>query len=261
MEGKDLLKRFFKYGSMVIILNLMVTLVILSIAFPAFSDPRLIVFFIIMIVACFVLLNLYYLSMVKKILKLITDIPGNFEALKREFVSAPRRTMAANVVTVFLFYIPSIPVMYFQFGYTNIYYHFFVFFLSFFIFLFLGYNSMGVWYARTYPLGRLGIPVAVQGLGSKIIGLVFPTILLASVMITVMLYVIGTVTLKSASEARIGDALAGIAASVERGGGTNAIDTPPAFTEFGGVLFITDGNRSEERRVGKECRSRWSPYH
>ena len=22
-----------------------------------------------------------------------------------------------------------------------------------------------------------------------------------------------------------------------------------------------DGNRSEERRVGKECRSRWSPYH
>ena len=24
------------------------------------------------------------------------------------------------------------------------------------------------------------------------------------------------------------------------------------------VLFVT---RSEERRVGKECRSRWSPYH
>ena len=22
-----------------------------------------------------------------------------------------------------------------------------------------------------------------------------------------------------------------------------------------------DGGRSEERRVGKECRSRWSPYH
>ena len=24
---------------------------------------------------------------------------------------------------------------------------------------------------------------------------------------------------------------------------------------------IMDGERSEERRVGKECRSRWSPYH
>src|SRR5260370_13938050 len=27
------------------------------------------------------------------------------------------------------------------------------------------------------------------------------------------------------------------------------------------VLFIPETKRSEERRVGKECRSRWSPYH
>ena len=26
-------------------------------------------------------------------------------------------------------------------------------------------------------------------------------------------------------------------------------------------LDITSQSRSEERRVGKECRSRWSPYH
>ena len=26
-------------------------------------------------------------------------------------------------------------------------------------------------------------------------------------------------------------------------------------------LFAKCGQRSEERRVGKECRSRWSPYH
>ena len=25
--------------------------------------------------------------------------------------------------------------------------------------------------------------------------------------------------------------------------------------------LLTDMGRSEERRVGKECRSRWSPYH
>ena len=25
--------------------------------------------------------------------------------------------------------------------------------------------------------------------------------------------------------------------------------------------YFLDGVRSEERRVGKECRSRWSPYH
>ena len=28
-----------------------------------------------------------------------------------------------------------------------------------------------------------------------------------------------------------------------------------------GVLFTVGSPRSEERRVGKECRSRWSPYH
>ena len=29
---------------------------------------------------------------------------------------------------------------------------------------------------------------------------------------------------------------------------------------WGSADFLDD-NRSEERRVGKECRSRWSPYH
>ena len=42
-----------------------------------------------------------------------------------------------------------------------------------------------------------------------------------------------------------------------------------AISDNGGV-FVIDGSqciscgacaRSEERRVGKECRSRWSPYH
>ena len=28
-----------------------------------------------------------------------------------------------------------------------------------------------------------------------------------------------------------------------------------------GVAGLIDRKRSEERRVGKECRSRWSPYH
>ena len=28
-----------------------------------------------------------------------------------------------------------------------------------------------------------------------------------------------------------------------------------------GILLLITKIRSEERRVGKECRSRWSPYH
>ena len=36
-------------------------------------------------------------------------------------------------------------------------------------------------------------------------------------------------------------------------------------TDMVGVSYLVSvmaiGKRSEERRVGKECRSRWSPYH
>ena len=35
----------------------------------------------------------------------------------------------------------------------------------------------------------------------------------------------------------------------------------PANTGNIGRTCVATGTRSEERRVGKECRSRWSPYH
>ena len=38
----------------------------------------------------------------------------------------------------------------------------------------------------------------------------------------------------------------------------------PNFKELDRFNFrcrLPEGERSEERRVGKECRSRWSPYH
>ena len=36
------------------------------------------------------------------------------------------------------------------------------------------------------------------------------------------------------------------------------LPSPPAFAALPRLQCTT---RSEERRVGKECRSRWSPYH
>src|SRR2546427_12997151 len=39
-------------------------------------------------------------------------------------------------------------------------------------------------------------------------------------------------------------------------------DVPAGATVFGNpARVIFHPTRSEERRVGKECRSRWSPYH
>ena len=39
-------------------------------------------------------------------------------------------------------------------------------------------------------------------------------------------------------------------------------DSIYGFSALGLDTFpVTDVTRSEERRVGKECRSRWSPYH
>ena len=47
----------------------------------------------------------------------------------------------------------------------------------------------------------------------------------------------------------------------EKGG--KVIDSSPMYGSSEKVVgdLTTDLVRSEERRVGKECRSRWSPYH
>ena len=43
----------------------------------------------------------------------------------------------------------------------------------------------------------------------------------------------------------------------------SAIGRKVSDKKYGSQLLDFDGDRtrSEERRVGKECRSRWSPYH
>ena len=41
----------------------------------------------------------------------------------------------------------------------------------------------------------------------------------------------------------------------------NVIRTVFSAPETYAVVLKETGERSEERRVGKECRSRWSPYH
>src|ERR1043166_6628114 len=68
----------------------------------------------------------------------------------------------------------------------------------------------------------------------------------------------GTGSISVANDNRIGYALADQASLA-------GPYTPSASYEFnssGGAIQVTrSATRSEERRVGKECRSRWSPYH
>src|SRR5256885_1523941 len=59
--------------------------------------------------------------------------------------------------------------------------------------------------------------------------------------------------LLNAGAARVEDHLAtGSAADLQ------TLESPAGWKHFPSALLVA---RSEERRVGKECRSRWSPYH
>ena len=50
--------------------------------------------------------------------------------------------------------------------------------------------------------------------------------------------------------------------AVEDGGVEALLEKPRRVPNFKNrVDEATENARSEERRVGKECRSRWSPYH
>ena len=44
-------------------------------------------------------------------------------------------------------------------------------------------------------------------------------------------------------------------------GGTSFLSTTSGWRSWPSIIGTLGPWRSEERRVGKECRSRWSPYH
>ena len=68
--------------------------------------------------------------------------------------------------------------------------------------------------------------------------------------------VVGGVTPNKGGQTHLGKPVFNsVKEAVEKvGADTSIIFVPPAFA-------ADAAERSEERRVGKECRSRWSPYH
>ena len=49
--------------------------------------------------------------------------------------------------------------------------------------------------------------------------------------------------------------------SVPKSRSQERIDNYETWVERVRPTYVAVAKRSEERRVGKECRSRWSPYH
>src|SRR5256885_16933156 len=64
----------------------------------------------------------------------------------------------------------------------------------------------------------------------------------------------------AADAAGVTSALAGIGKAVENSA-NSALSTGSRLSSSMASLGDRVKTRSEERRVGKECRSRWSPYH
>ncbi len=208
MKESGLMAQFVKYGSGVLVGNILVIFFICAVAYPVFRDARLIALFAIFALMGASLLFVYYLSRVRIILKLSENLNADsYASLGRRFTGFANLTFSLNALLLCFMFVPMVVIMYFYLGYTNLYYHSFVFFLNAFVIFFLGYRSKQVWYERTYPLGRLGLPIAVQGLRSKIESLVLPTVLLASVVIAALLYVLLNRTQLAEIDRRVFDAM------------------------------------------------------
>ncbi len=192
MKSIVTVKQFVKLASFVILLNMFSYALIFMISYPVFQDRRLLALLSFVMISGFIFIISYYIYRVSRILGDVQNINPDDEVLMtrihKQFLAFPQSTLMANIILLWYMLIPSFTFMYLYLGYTNLYFHFYILFLCTFIFLFFGYNAMSVWYEKTYPLGKLGIPVAVQRLGSKITSILTPFVLLASVAIIVIVY-------------------------------------------------------------------------
>ena len=242
MDPKSLVRQFQKYGSAVIIFNGIVFTIIFALAFPLLSDTRLLLSYIIFFLVSFTGIFVYYMYKVKSIITMAEkEDEETRNNLRKNFSDGARLTMYANIIYLVMIYIPLFVLMYFKYGYTNLYYHFYVFFVCVFVFLFLGFNSTVVWYKRTYPLGKFGIAVAVQRLRSKIISVVLPIILLTSVLILVAFFLIQSRTVTGAIDVRLADSFS----YIETGQGkedNNSLFIPAAVKDYNGTFILLDQN-------------------
>lgn len=243
MNPEQLLKNFRKYGGFVIFLNHAVAFLILTIAFPVFSDLRVLALAMGVMIISFTILFTYYMMDMRQLMKIITRTDEESYVIKKKrFKKYPMKVMGLNTLFIFLFYIPTVSAMYLFFGYSNIYYMFFVLSITIFVFIYLGFNSMLIWYARTYPMGRSGVPIYIQKLGNKILSLVIPTVLMATIAISVMIYFVNYHIIARQIDLHVSD-------TIEMTGERLLLETPDSerrlpgiVTRYQGIVVVTDNN-------------------
>ncbi len=238
MKQSGLMNQSAKYGFMVIFGNILVMFFICAVTYPVFNDARVLALFIVFALVGAVLLLIYYLSKMRALLRLAENQEAvSLQTLEQRFSGLARLTFLLNMILLCCLFLPMVVIMYFFLGYTNIHYHSFVFCINVFVIFFLGYRSMQTWYERTYPLGRFGLPVAVQGLRSKIESQVLPTVLLASVAIIALLFILLGRTQLAEIDHRVFDAISFINNADYAGTGK---PLPGIIGEREGVVLTTD---------------------
>ena len=142
MDLNEMLSRFKKYGAIGQAVSFGFFFAIFSLAYPVLQDTDLFCTALSFSIAAFAFLYIYYVYwMNSRIVKYVVKPaePGSAEKLILNLNRAAGRIFYIQMAGLVCLYAPLMLIMYRYLGYDNLYYHFYVLFISFFIILYLGY--------------------------------------------------------------------------------------------------------------------------
>jgi len=238
----QLFSNFIKMGSLTILFNIFVLSLTFVIAYPVFSDKRILVTLLLLDTTGFLIILQYYKRQARILISYLVNPDESNTRVQSVTRSSARLTFLANLFLLIYISVPMMSAMFFFFGYKNIYYHFYILFIITFLLLYLAYNSLVIWYKKTYPLGRLSFKIPVQRLRSKIISLVIPVVLIATVCISVIFYIINNYIIKDKIDKNIFQSLYYIGQIAKINKNFKEIILPDEILKNKGLLIILDNS-------------------
>lgn len=243
MDLNKILGQFKKYGVIGQLVSLGFFCSIFFIAYPIAQDMKLLFFLFLFTAITFIIIFSYYLYWINnKIVKYISILEEKnvLDRLTHNLNITGNRIFYTQLAALIFIYVPVIVFMYFYLGYDNLYYHFFVFFISFFASLYLAYFTRNMWYVRIYPIGKFGVPAPVQRLRSKIVSLLIPVILLVNVIISILVYNICNVYIRGEIDGKVSILMDKEAASLANPDDYSGYEISAFCREKKGYVYIID---------------------